>query len=59
MSPAFDTSQLGHARFQNYWLDRAYDEMFEAEGRPRPHYGSLYEQLLELPLAEMRRRNQQ
>jgi uncharacterized circularly permuted ATP-grasp superfamily protein len=58
MPPAFDTSQLGHARFQNYWLDQAYDEMFESEAVPRPHYAALHELLLELPLAEMRHRKQ-
>src|SRR5271170_8050141 len=58
MLPAFDTSQLGHARFQNYWVDHAYDEMFESEAVARPHYGALHELLLELPLAEMRHRKQ-
>jgi uncharacterized circularly permuted ATP-grasp superfamily protein len=37
------------SRFQNYWLDGAFDEMFEAEGHPRPHYEALYELLLNLP----------
>ena len=36
MTPASDTSQ--QSRFQNYWLDGAYDEMFEAESVPRAHY---------------------
>jgi len=58
MPPAFDTSQLGHSRFENYWLDQAYDEMFEAEGVPRAHYAALHELLRELPLAEMRHRKQ-
>ncbi len=58
MPPAFDTSKLDHARFENYWLDHAYDEMFESESVPRPHYGALHELLLELPLAEMRHRKQ-
>ena len=56
MTPAFDTSQ--HARFEDYWLDTAYDEMFGAENVPREHYRALHELLLELPLAEMRRRKQ-
>lgn len=58
MAPGFDTSQLGQARFENYWLDSAYDEMFESEGVPRGHYQALHELLLELPLAEMRQRKQ-
>lgn len=56
MTPAFDTSH--DSRFQNYWLDTAYDEMFRADFVPRPHYQALHELLLELPLAEMRRRKQ-
>src|SRR5579871_917573 len=58
MAPSFDTSQLGQARFQNYWLDAAFDEMFAEEGVPRPHYQALHELLLDLPLAEMRRKKQ-
>jgi uncharacterized circularly permuted ATP-grasp superfamily protein len=56
MTPAFDTSQ--HARFEDYWLDTAYDEMFGSKHVPREHYRALHELLLELPLAEMRRRKQ-
>ncbi len=56
MTPAFDTSH--DSRFQNYWLDSAYDEMFQADSVPRPHYQALHDLLLELPLAEMRRRKQ-
>jgi uncharacterized circularly permuted ATP-grasp superfamily protein len=56
MTPAFDTSQ--HARFEDYWLDSAYDEMFRSESVPRDHYRALHQMLLELPLAEMRRRKQ-
>jgi uncharacterized circularly permuted ATP-grasp superfamily protein len=56
MTPAFDTSQ--HARFEDYWLDGAYDEMFGSESIPREHYRALHEMLLELPLGEMRRRKQ-
>ncbi|MBZ5610377.1 MAG: circularly permuted type 2 ATP-grasp protein [Acidobacteriia bacterium] len=56
MTPAFDTSQ--QVRFHDYWLDGAFDEMFEAESVPRPHYRALYEMLQEMPLAEMRRRKQ-
>ena len=56
MTPAFDTSQ--HARFEDYWLDSAYDEMFGSENVPREHYQALHHLLVDLPLAEMRRRKQ-
>ena len=56
-APGFDSS-VSQTRFQNYWLDGAYDEMFEAGGVPRAHYRALYEMLLGLPVAEMRRRKQ-
>ncbi len=56
-APGFDNT-LSQTRFQNYWLDGAYDEMFEAEGVPRAHYKALYELLLGLPVEEMRRRKQ-
>jgi uncharacterized circularly permuted ATP-grasp superfamily protein len=56
MTPAFDTSQ--QVRFSDYWLDGAFDEMFQSEAVPRPHYRALHGMLQELPLAEMRRRKQ-
>src|SRR5271166_5249606 len=56
MTPAFDTSQ--HARFEDYWLDGAYDEMFGADNLPREHYRALHELLLELPAEEIRRKKQ-
>ena len=55
-APTFDASQTAKSMFRNYWLDGAYDEMFEAESAPRPHYRGLYDLLLELPEAEIRRR---
>lgn len=58
VTPGLDTSKLEKARFHNYWLDSAYDEMFDANFEPREHYQSLYELLSELPLGEMRRRKQ-
>lgn len=58
MSPAFDSSHLHHRQFEHYWLDDAYDEMFDAEFSPRPHYRALHEMLRTLPLTEMRRRKQ-
>ncbi len=44
--------------FTHYELDAAYDEMFDAEGVPRPPYQALYQRLLELPAEELRRRQQ-
>src|ERR1700722_1687979 len=52
-----DTSH-SNDRFQNYWLDEAYDELFEQEGVPRPHYKALHDLMRALPLEEMRRRKQ-
>jgi uncharacterized circularly permuted ATP-grasp superfamily protein len=57
-NPAFDLSPKDRSSFENYWLDGAYDEMFEAVNLPRAHYRALYRSLLDLPLAEMRRRKQ-
>jgi uncharacterized circularly permuted ATP-grasp superfamily protein len=31
-----------------------YDEMFDAEGRCRPHYSALYERLERMPAEELR-----
>jgi uncharacterized circularly permuted ATP-grasp superfamily protein len=45
-------------RFDDYWLDSAYDEMFEGAGAPRAHYRALHQLLAEVPAAEMRRRKQ-
>jgi uncharacterized circularly permuted ATP-grasp superfamily protein len=57
-NPAFDLSHKDRSTFENYWLDGAYDEMFEASDLPRAHYRALHRTLLDLPLAEMRRRKQ-
>src|SRR5579871_5143120 len=57
-SPGIEIPPLLKTRFQNYWLNGSYDEMFEAEGVPRQHYRALYEMLLSLPVEEMRRRKQ-
>src|SRR5580693_6400351 len=56
--PGFETPPLLKTRFETYWLNGSYDEMFEAEGLPRVHYRALYEMLLSLPVEEMRRRKQ-
>ena len=43
------------APFSDYEIAAAYDEMFLASGRPRPHYRNLYTQLLNLPPEELHR----
>ena len=44
--------------FARYYLDKAYDEMFDSDGEPRPQYHSLYRRLRELPPAELKQRQQ-
>jgi uncharacterized circularly permuted ATP-grasp superfamily protein len=44
------------APFAHYQLDGAYDEMFCADGTPRPHYQALHKRVGELPVDELRRR---
>lgn len=44
--------------FSHYQLDSSYDEMFTAEGMPRPQYRALMERLIELSPDELRRRQQ-
>ncbi len=47
-----------HPAFSAYQLDPAYDEMFDAQGNARPHYAALFKRLQELPLDELRFRQQ-
>jgi uncharacterized circularly permuted ATP-grasp superfamily protein len=44
--------------FVNYQIDGAYDEMFAAEGVPRPQYDALFRRLLELQPSELKQRQQ-
>jgi len=44
--------------FRNYQFGGAYDEMFSAPGTPRPHYRTLFQNLLELPPEELRKSQQ-
>src|SRR6266704_1521000 len=46
------------APFNQYELDDAHDEMVDATGSVRPHYEHLYQELLEVPAGELRRRQQ-
>jgi uncharacterized circularly permuted ATP-grasp superfamily protein len=45
--------------FSEYELSSAYDEMFRANGRPRPHYRALFSKLLSLPGHELQRFKQE
>ncbi len=47
-----------HKMFTSYDIDIAWDEMFTADGRPRPHYLPLYERLTTLSAEELYRRQQ-
>ena len=44
--------------FAGYELDDAWDEMFDASGKARPHYGELYNRLLTIPADDLRLRKQ-
>src|SRR5262249_56059684 len=44
------------ALFQGYSLGAAYDEMFDRDLRPRPHYQALYRRLQGITPEEFRRR---
>jgi uncharacterized circularly permuted ATP-grasp superfamily protein len=57
-TPAIDDPAKDRSRFDQYWLDGAYDEMFAAPSEPRAHYRGLHDLLRDVPLAEMRRRKQ-
>jgi len=45
--------------FANYQLGGCYDEMFEADGQPRPPYRHLLSRLASLPIEELRRRQRE
>ena len=44
------------APFRTYQLDTAHDEMFDAQGLPRPQYAALFERLLTLDPQELKQR---
>src|SRR5690606_1987876 len=44
--------------FTHYRLEDAYDEMFNADADPRPHYQAIYQRLLDLTDDELQRRQQ-
>ena len=49
---------LDYPVLREYVLDRAFDEMFTAEGEIRPHYRSLLDTFVSLPQEEIQRRKQ-
>jgi uncharacterized circularly permuted ATP-grasp superfamily protein len=57
-TPRLDATTDSFSRFRDYWLDAAYDEMFEPGAAPRPHYRALHDLLTTMPVAELRRRKQ-
>jgi uncharacterized circularly permuted ATP-grasp superfamily protein len=57
-TPGIDEPRVAPGPFSSYVLDSAFDEMFDAQRRPRQHYRALYELLLGLPVEEMRRKKQ-
>ncbi|HEY0264522.1 MAG TPA: circularly permuted type 2 ATP-grasp protein [Granulicella sp.] len=50
--------QHGHPSLSEYFLDRSYDEMFDAQGVVRPHYEALLSAFTRLPKEELVRRKQ-
>ena len=44
--------------FSDYTFEKSYDEMFDADGKPRPAYKRLYYRLLEMPLETLQQRQQ-
>ena len=44
--------------FDSYQTDGFYDEMFQPDGQPRPHYRKLYQRLCAMTVEDYRRRCQ-
>src|SRR5580700_4886154 len=47
-----------HPLLRDYFMDTAFDEMFDADGAIRLHYQALFHELTTLPADEIRRRKQ-
>src|SRR5580658_2766471 len=47
-----------HPLLREYFMDAAFDEMFDGDGAIRPHYQALFHELTTLPPEEIRRRKQ-
>ena len=50
--------QLDHPVLDEYFLDHAFDEMFDEQGIIRPHYASLINTFTKLPKEELQRRRE-
>jgi uncharacterized circularly permuted ATP-grasp superfamily protein len=48
-----------HPLFSKYQLGAFFDEMFAAEGQPRPPYRNLFSRLCNLPIEDLRRRQRE
>ncbi len=53
-----ESSSPSGALFSSYWLDSAYDEMFEPDGTPRAHCRDLLEAIRAAALPELRQHQQ-
>jgi uncharacterized circularly permuted ATP-grasp superfamily protein len=49
---------LDNPVLKDYFLDSAFDEMFDLEGQVRPHYEAILNAMLAMPPDELRRRKQ-
>src|SRR5665213_1867696 len=56
MTDSTDAAPITDDLFSGYKLGAAYDEMFEAPGRPRPYYQALHRRLQSLTAEDFRRR---
>src|SRR5579875_2674898 len=50
-----ESEQFRNSMLRKYKLDGAYDEMFTAEGEPRPHYRRLLDMFAQMPEEEIER----
>jgi uncharacterized circularly permuted ATP-grasp superfamily protein len=57
-APAGRRPQLDNPALDEYFLDHAFDEMFDREGVVRPHYAALLKTFTGLPKEELQRRKQ-
>lgn len=46
------------APYRRYQLDSAFDEMFDEQGTPRPHYAHLFRDLCDLTSSDLRQRQE-
>ena len=58
MSSAGDLSNPANSTLRDYFLDEAFDEMFDANREVRPHYRALLQNFHDMPEPELRRRKQ-